>query len=338
MKIEIADISLGDTKRYRSELKNIAKLAKSMSKPNGQLQPICVDCNGELIFGLRRLEAAKSLGWKEIEAVVVDLDNPLEAIQDENDDREAWPVSDRVALGKAIEEHEKEKAKERQQEAGKQYGKGKPIASEKFSEAMETGRAKDKAAEAAGMSRPTYEKAKEVIETAKTNPAVAPIAEEMDKTGKVAPAHKAMQEVLDSKPSEDETPWVDAWGIPITKEAEPAFRNAEKFDELLKLLRQAKKLYKELADLPGGELLRQPFVSSNSTSGFRHNGLETCIMNVSDCKPKYTVCPYVYHEYTPHDKNCTFCKGLGWIGTFSKSSPPPQDFIDAAKRGHGVQV
>lgn len=163
--------------------------------------------------------------------------------------------------------------------------------------------------------------------------AVKKVKEKKAKTAKAA-----VEKIKEAAPEAEDEPWVDAWGIPITKEAEPAFRNAEKFDELLKLLRQAKKLYKELADLPGGQLLRQPFVSSNSTSGFRHNGLETCIMNVSDCKPKYTICPYVYHEYTPHDKDCTFCKGLGWIGTFNKSSPPPQDFIDAAKRDHGVQV
>ena len=158
------------------------------------------------------------------------------------------------------------------------------------------------------------------------------------KKGKAKSATNAVKTMLDPEPANhaDDEPWVDAWGIPITKEATAAFTNAEKFDELIKVLRSAKKLFKELADIPGGQLLQQAFVSANTRTGFQHNGLETCIMNVADCKPKYTVCPYAYCEHQEHDKTCTLCRGLGWIGAVSKSSGPPESLINAAKKAHGV--
>lgn len=44
--------------------------------------------------------------------------------------------------------------KEKEKEAGKEFGKG--ITSEKFTEAIDSGEAKSKAAEKVGWSRPTY--------------------------------------------------------------------------------------------------------------------------------------------------------------------------------------
>ena len=41
-------------------------------KKHGQLTPIIVNRNNELIAGFRRLQAAKRLGWKSIEAVILD--------------------------------------------------------------------------------------------------------------------------------------------------------------------------------------------------------------------------------------------------------------------------
>lgn len=179
------------------------------------------------------------------------------------------------------------------------------------------------------------------------------------RTGKVKGCRKCLEARIDEKkakeakakekkeaaelaaPEQDDSPWVDSWvdswGIPITKEAESAFANGEKFDEILLLLRKAKRLYKELAELPGGQFLQQSYVSANSRTGFIHNGLETCIMNVSDCKPKYTVCPYAHNPNLAHDKmNCSTCMGLGWVASIGKGSMPPQEIIDAAKKAHGV--
>lgn len=224
------------------------------------------------------------------------------------------------------------------------------------------------AAEAFEVSERTVERAKEVIangvpevqealekdeitvsdaaKVSKEEPEVQREAVEAKRKGKAKSAAGAAKKKKEAdakqnrngKPEEsDDEPWVDAWGIPITKEAETAFRNADKFDELLKLLRQAKKMFKELAETEGGQFLQQSFVSNNTRDGFIHAGLDTCIKNVVDCKPKYTVCPYEYNKHLPHDKkNCKTCMGLGWTVNFNKSSQPGDDIIKAAKKAHGV--
>jgi ParB family chromosome partitioning protein len=58
-------------KRLRKDLGDISGLMESL-KTHGQLTPIIINRNRELIAGFRRLQAAKRLGWKSIEAVMID--------------------------------------------------------------------------------------------------------------------------------------------------------------------------------------------------------------------------------------------------------------------------
>jgi ParB family chromosome partitioning protein len=58
-------------KRIRKELGDISALMESL-KNHGQLTPIIINRKYELIAGFRRLQAAKRLGWKSIEAVMID--------------------------------------------------------------------------------------------------------------------------------------------------------------------------------------------------------------------------------------------------------------------------
>ena len=58
-------------KRIRRELGDISGLTESL-KNYGQLTPIIINRKYELIAGFRRLQAAKKLGWKSIEAVMMD--------------------------------------------------------------------------------------------------------------------------------------------------------------------------------------------------------------------------------------------------------------------------
>jgi len=58
-------------KRIRRELGDISGLMASL-KNYGQLTPIIINRKYELIAGFRRLQAAKRLGWKSIEAVIID--------------------------------------------------------------------------------------------------------------------------------------------------------------------------------------------------------------------------------------------------------------------------
>ncbi|MDR0554529.1 MAG: ParB/RepB/Spo0J family partition protein [Treponema sp.] len=67
-------------KRIRKELGDIAALAESM-KRFGQISPILVSNKNELIAGGRRLEAARSLGWRTINATVVDLPGKLAKLE-----------------------------------------------------------------------------------------------------------------------------------------------------------------------------------------------------------------------------------------------------------------
>jgi hypothetical protein len=123
MQIAIKDINIG--KRYRQKVGDLADLKASMERL-GLLQPIGVSTDKRLIFGQRRVEAARQLGWAVIECRVVDLEDPLAAERDENECRADFTLSEKVAIGKAIEEREKAKAAERSR-AGKPIGETTPL-------------------------------------------------------------------------------------------------------------------------------------------------------------------------------------------------------------------
>ena len=57
--------------RVRKETGNLEPLMDSLTR-NGQLNPITVTRDFELIAGFRRLSAAKRLNWKMIDATIVD--------------------------------------------------------------------------------------------------------------------------------------------------------------------------------------------------------------------------------------------------------------------------
>lgn len=84
MKIEIDDIVI--KKRIRKNLGDLSQLMLSMKK-HGLLNPVIITAANELVAGHRRLEAAKRLGWKDIEVqVMTDIDEieKLELEIDEN--------------------------------------------------------------------------------------------------------------------------------------------------------------------------------------------------------------------------------------------------------------
>jgi len=162
MKLKISEIKIGQ--RFREDIGDIESLAQSI-KEIGLLQPLVINEQNVLIVGHRRLEACKLLGWEEIPVIKLNFDDShaLRAQIDENEMRKSYTAKERVAIGLAFEEMEKEKAKER---------KGRPglPRSEKFSEQEEKGEALEKVARIVGWSRPTYEKAKAVVEAAESDP------------------------------------------------------------------------------------------------------------------------------------------------------------------------
>lgn len=76
MFVKIDDIKI--KKRVRRDLGDIEALKESL-RLYGLLNPITLNSRYELIAGERRLEAAKSLGWERINAIV--LDNNVDKIR-----------------------------------------------------------------------------------------------------------------------------------------------------------------------------------------------------------------------------------------------------------------
>ncbi|MDR2370126.1 MAG: ParB N-terminal domain-containing protein [Treponema sp.] len=74
MQIPVSDIVV--KKRIRKDMGDIPALAESMRRC-GQITPILISKNNVLVAGERRLEAARSLGWRTINAVIAEASGPL---------------------------------------------------------------------------------------------------------------------------------------------------------------------------------------------------------------------------------------------------------------------
>lgn len=96
--LRISDIKIG--KRFRKDFGDLGELAESLKA--GLLQPIGVTPKHELVFGERRMLAAKALGWKTIPVRIVDVPSILEGMLTENVMRKDYTVSERVAIYRAI--------------------------------------------------------------------------------------------------------------------------------------------------------------------------------------------------------------------------------------------
>ena len=78
MLVPIEDIKV--KKRIRKEMGDVSSLAESM-KRFGQICPILITKKNVLIAGERRLEAARSLGWNNINAVVAEIPDELTKLE-----------------------------------------------------------------------------------------------------------------------------------------------------------------------------------------------------------------------------------------------------------------
>jgi N6-adenosine-specific RNA methylase IME4/ParB-like chromosome segregation protein Spo0J len=182
----IADIIVGE--RHRKDMGDIEGLAASIGEL-GLLQEIGIRPDGLLIWGERRLHAAKLLGWTEIPVNVLDLDAVVRGEFAENAFHKPFTLSEAVAIKRALEPLEKAAAKERQAASG---GKGR-IASGKLPTAT-TGRAADRAARATGMARRTLEKAEEIVDTAEAEPEkFGKLLADMDRTGRANGVYRRLK-------------------------------------------------------------------------------------------------------------------------------------------------
>lgn len=83
MQIPIEDVVV--KKRVREDLGDISRLMESM-RAYGLMNPIVINSTHELIAGERRLESARRLGWKTIEAHIVDRDSQVDQLEMELDE------------------------------------------------------------------------------------------------------------------------------------------------------------------------------------------------------------------------------------------------------------
>jgi hypothetical protein len=101
MKIAIADVAVRD--RFRKDMGDLNALADSIAQ-QGLLQPIGVTEDRVLVFGERRLVACRDiLGLVEIDARIVSVTSIVEGEYAENEIRKDFTVSERVAIGRAVE-------------------------------------------------------------------------------------------------------------------------------------------------------------------------------------------------------------------------------------------
>ena len=83
MQVPIESIKV--KKRIRQEMGDISALAESM-KRFGQISPIVISSDNILIAGGRRLEAARSLGWSSINAVIAEITDELTMLEYEREE------------------------------------------------------------------------------------------------------------------------------------------------------------------------------------------------------------------------------------------------------------
>jgi len=78
MQVPISSITVEE--RVRKEIGDLSPLVESMQK-YGQLSPLVLTRQNELIAGHRRLLAAKRLGWYTVDVTYVDRDSDVEKLE-----------------------------------------------------------------------------------------------------------------------------------------------------------------------------------------------------------------------------------------------------------------
>lgn len=190
--LPLSDIKIGS--RFRKDMGDVASLAESISAV-GLLHPIVVTEGKRLVAGLRRIAAAKVLGWDGIAATVVkSLDEAAKKIRaerDENTCRKEFTPEEAVNAAEAIEPLERKAAEARQAEGQKAGGRGrKKLGAES---APSKGKARDKIAAAVGVGRDKLAKERAVVAAARADPKLRPLVDEMNRTGKVDRAHRSLK-------------------------------------------------------------------------------------------------------------------------------------------------
>jgi N6-adenosine-specific RNA methylase IME4 len=180
----ISSIHVG--KRHRRDLGDVDALAASIDEV-GLLHPPVVTPDGTLVVGERRLAACKALGWTVVPVREIDIDAIVRGELAENTHRKDFTPSEIVAIAATVEKRERELAKRR-------------MTLGKISTGSESGKARDRIAAPLGVSGRTLEKMRAVIQAAKDDPErYGPHVAQMDRTGKVNAAYRAVRRAHDEE-------------------------------------------------------------------------------------------------------------------------------------------
>jgi hypothetical protein len=221
--VEIASVKVAD--RHRIELGDVSELAASIAM-DGLMHPVVITADRRLIAGHRRIEACKSLGWTDIPATVIeqvtDAAQLLRMERDENTCRKDMTPSEKISLGRALEELERPKAR-----AAQAHGKTAPgrNASVPPNESVDSRHrsydVREDVAPAVGLSTASYSRAKQLVTAAENgDPVAAEQVKEMDRTGKItAPYEKWKGHKVNR--GADAASSRDAFGLAGEKPAEP---------------------------------------------------------------------------------------------------------------------
>jgi len=192
----LEEIKVGE--RHRSDLGNIKALAASMTEV-GLLHPVVITPDNRLIAGQRRLVAARSLGWEDIDVTVArnitEAGLLLQAEAEENSCRKDFTPTEAEAIATAREEVLAPLA---QQAKAQAKGERRGV---KDSSAKLTGETRKTAATGTGFSATTIRKVRDVKSVATDETVPEPVREkardalrEMDATGKVDGPHKKVKQ------------------------------------------------------------------------------------------------------------------------------------------------
>ncbi|WP_264017406.1 ParB N-terminal domain-containing protein [Mycobacterium tuberculosis] len=140
------------------------------------LQPIGVTPDRRLVFGQRRLEAARLLGWERIPVhvchTIADVVDRAKAERSENTLRKDFTPSELLAAGRRIAELERPKAKQRQREGGDHGRQARYSGLGSMEPKPESERDAHKAdtaiSEALGISRGHYQRLKRIDNATRT--------------------------------------------------------------------------------------------------------------------------------------------------------------------------
>ena len=194
---KLNEIKIGE--RFRKVIGNLNSLKQSI-RDIGLLHPIVIDNEGNLIAGQRRILAFRELGKDEIPVTIINLEKAIRGEHDENSIRKDFIPSEAVAIWQAMESYQ---------------GKRTDIVDKETKDILQpmsilpiSENRREIAASVVNVGTRTLSKAKQVIEHGTPD-----LVKEMDRTGNVNKAYRAVKQKQDEAKIIQETPKLEAVGL-----------------------------------------------------------------------------------------------------------------------------